>query len=127
MLYFHLDIKTLEATSAGEKRSVRKAFKKRIADYQYEINTDIEVIRKFMQNRYNKEYSDILAKMSRYCHSVKLNEESLNIKPIEVSEDVLESDIVQFFVEKGLNFDDVEILPMNDDDHKEYSKFFRND
>lgn len=119
-----LDIAKLQTTPNGEKRFARTAFKKRIADDQFKIESEKQAIRKLIKNNYKNEYSEILSRMSRYCNSVKLNEESRNIKPLDVSEDIFKVNIITFFERKGLNFDDIEIAAMNDDDTNVYLKYF---
>ena len=44
--------------------------------------------------------------------------------PINVSEDIFKTNVIKFFEEKGLNFDKVDILPMNDDETREYLMYF---
>lgn len=119
-----LDIAKLQTTPSGEKKFARRAFKKRIADDQFKIESEKQAIRKLIKNNYKSEYSEILSRMSRYCNGVKLNEESRNIKPLDVSEDVFKVNIISFFEGKGLNFDDIEIAAMNDDDTNVYLKYF---
>lgn len=124
LFLFLLDGTRWHAASSDERKSLTKAFKKRVADDQHKIGCEKESIRKLIKNRYKEEYSDVLAKMSRYCNSVKQDAEKENVMPINVSEDIFKVNIVKYFEEKGLKFDKVNISPMNEDETNEYLKFF---
>lgn len=122
---FSLDKARLLTTSTGAKRLVRTAFKKRIADDQYKINSEKEAVRKLMKHNHKEEYSHLLAKISRYCN-IKQQEEIENVEPINVPEYIFNANIIRFFEDNGLSFDNIEILPMNEEEGNEYYKLFPN-
>lgn len=111
-------------TGNAEKRRIKNIFKQRIADDQFQIMAEIAVIKQMMNNNYKSEYSHVLTKMLRFCNSMKEKEKSLNVQLLNVPEDILNMNIVEYFEKKGLNFDRIHIEPMNENVAEEYFKLF---
>lgn len=124
LFVFPSDQKRIMATPSGEKRSLRRLFKIIIADAQYKIESEKKAIQTLMQYNYKEEYSRVLEKMSRFCNTIKNNEEIRNINPMNVPEEIFEVDITDFFEKKGLNFSSIYIKPMDEHDTKEYAGLF---
>lgn len=85
---------------------------------------EIAMIKQMMKNNYNSEYSYVLTKMLRFCNSMKEKEKSLNVQLLNVPEDIWNMDIVEYFKIKGLNFEKINIKPMNEYVAKEYYDLF---
>lgn len=112
------------ATPEGEKRILRRLFKMRITDDQFQIEGEKVAIRRLVLYNYKEEYSSLLAKMSRICNTIKQNEKIRNINPMNVPDEIFEVDITDFFIQKGLDLSSVDIKPMNEHETKEYARFF---
>lgn len=105
-----------------ERRRIKNIFKKRVADDQYLIKSELEYIRKMMKNDYKDQYADVLTKMLRYCNTIR--EEERRVRPISVPEALFKTNIIPFFQHQNLNFDGIDIAPMDENTAREYFKLF---
>lgn len=117
-------ISKLNETSATNqyRRELKMIFKKRILDDQYKINSEKNYIRKILACEFKEEYRSVLTKMLRFCNYI--GEDKAQVGHMDFDKDILDFDIIPLFAEKGFDFQNMAVEPMDEEVEKYFAKLF---